>query len=69
LRAAFAESGALWQQWRNALAPIVRNEAATTIARHLGRVANLHKGTPAPVSPTPDPAPTALTRPSAPIAS
>ena len=68
LRAAFAERGALWQQWRNALAPIVRNEAATTIARHLGRVANLPAGTPAPVAPTPAPAPTASTRHSSAIA-
>ena len=35
LRKAFAHNGAIWQQWRNALAPIVRNDAANEIARHL----------------------------------
>ena len=35
LRQAFADRGALWLQWRNALAPIVRNDAANAIAGHL----------------------------------
>jgi processive 1,2-diacylglycerol beta-glucosyltransferase len=35
LRQAFADRGALWLQWRNALEPIVRNDAANAIARHL----------------------------------
>jgi processive 1,2-diacylglycerol beta-glucosyltransferase len=35
LRTAFANHGAVWQQWRNALAPIVRNDAAKVIAQHL----------------------------------
>ncbi len=35
LRKAFSDRGAVWLQWRNALAPIVRNDAANAIARHL----------------------------------
>ncbi len=35
LRQAFADQGALWHRWRRALAPIVRNDAARTIAQHL----------------------------------
>jgi len=35
LRQAFAARGALWHRWRRALAPIVRNDAARTIAQHL----------------------------------
>jgi len=35
LRTAFADNGAVWLQWRTALAPIVRNDAATAIAQHL----------------------------------
>ena len=35
LRAAFADRGAQWQRWRTALEPIVRNDAAHTIATHL----------------------------------
>ena len=35
LRTAFAKNGAVWQQWRSALAPIVRNDAASIIAQHL----------------------------------
>lgn len=35
LRHAFADRGAVWLQWRHALAPIVRNDAANAIARHL----------------------------------
>jgi hypothetical protein len=40
LRTAFANHGAVWQQWRNALAPIVRNDAAKVIAQHLIDAAN-----------------------------
>ena len=35
LRTAFADRGQLWRQWRAALAPIVRNDAARVIAQHL----------------------------------
>jgi processive 1,2-diacylglycerol beta-glucosyltransferase len=35
LRAAFADRGAQWRQWRTALEPIVRNSAAQVIAAHL----------------------------------
>jgi processive 1,2-diacylglycerol beta-glucosyltransferase len=35
LRTAFADRGQVWRQWRAALAPIVRNDAARVIARHL----------------------------------
>ena len=35
LRAAFADRGAQWRQWRTALEPIVRNSAAQVIASHL----------------------------------
>jgi len=35
LRTAFADRGAVWRRWRAALAPIVRNDAARTIAAHL----------------------------------
>jgi processive 1,2-diacylglycerol beta-glucosyltransferase len=35
LRAAFADQGAQWRQWRTALEPIVRNSAAQVIAAHL----------------------------------
>ena len=53
LRTAFAQRGALWQQWRNALAPIVRNDAATTITHHLIAAANTHLGNPPTVAPSP----------------
>jgi processive 1,2-diacylglycerol beta-glucosyltransferase len=39
LRAAFADRGAQWRQWRTALEPIVRNSAAQVIASHLLTVA------------------------------
>ena len=35
LRTAFDDHGAVWLQWRDALTPIVRNDAATAIAQHL----------------------------------
>lgn len=35
LRSAFADRGLVWRQWRAALAPIVRNDAARVIAQHL----------------------------------
>ena len=35
LRAAFADRGAQWRQWRTALEPIVRNSADQVIASHL----------------------------------
>ena len=41
LRAAFADRGAQWRQWRAALEPIVRNSAAQVIAAHLMAPASL----------------------------
>jgi processive 1,2-diacylglycerol beta-glucosyltransferase len=35
LREAFANHGVVWRRWRAGLAPIVRNDAARTIAQHL----------------------------------
>ena len=41
LRAAFAQRGTQWRQWRAALAPIVRNDAAHAIATHLFQAGQL----------------------------
>jgi processive 1,2-diacylglycerol beta-glucosyltransferase len=48
LRQAFADRGAVWLQWRNALAPIVRNDAANAIARHLIAASTSREKTAAP---------------------
>lgn len=48
LRQAFADRGAVWLQWRNALAPIVRNDAANAIARHLIAASTSREKTTAP---------------------
>lgn len=49
LRHAFADRGAVWQQWRSALAPLARNDAAPAIARHVLS----HVAATAPLTPTP----------------
>jgi processive 1,2-diacylglycerol beta-glucosyltransferase len=57
LRAAFADRGAQWRQWRTALEPIVRNSAAQVIASHLlGAAPSGAKSSASIVEPPPTPA-------------
>lgn len=44
LRRAFADRGRVWQQWREGLTPLVRPDAAHTIATHLLGAATARKG-------------------------
>ena len=53
LRTAFAKNGAVWQQWRSALAPIVRNDAASIIAQYLIDATTRHPLTATVAAPAP----------------